>query len=60
MSKEDLIKRIKIVRSLSTTIIGLIIGYLVPHVVGFVIKLQAADPNLTPWKAAMDSDAEKS
>lgn len=55
MLKQDLTRRIKIVRSLSTTIIGLTIAYLIPHVIGFIIKLQSTDPELTPWKAAMAS-----
>ena len=55
MSQKDLTRRVNIVRSLSTTIVGLIIAYLIPHVIGFVWKLQSTDPELTPWSAAMAS-----
>lgn len=53
MSRQDLTRRISTVRALSTTIVGLIIAYLIPHVIGFVMKLQSTDPNITPWGAAM-------
>ena len=54
MSRQDLSRRISIVRALSTTIVGLIIAYLIPHVIGFVMKLQSTNPDITPWGAAMD------
>lgn len=53
MSLQDLDRRISIVRALSAALIGLVVAYLIPHILGFIMKLQSTDPDLTPWSAAM-------
>ena len=53
MSRQDLNGRRSIVRALSTALVGLVVAYLIPHILGFIMKLQSTNPDLTPWKAAM-------
>lgn len=55
MKTLDQIRRIHIVRSLSTLIIGLVIAYIIPDVLGMVSKMQSGNTDLTKWQAAMSS-----
>ena len=55
MSSLDRIRRIHIVRALTVFFIGLGIGYLLPEILGLIVKLRTPelDQNIRPWEVAM-------
>jgi len=55
MTSLDRIRRIRIVRSLTIVFVGLGIAYLLPEILGLVLKIQAGDADIKPWEAAMRS-----
>ncbi|MEM9412000.1 MAG: hypothetical protein AAGA30_12850 [Planctomycetota bacterium] len=55
MTSIDLIRRIHIVRALTVFIVGMVIAYLLPEVLGLIVKIQAGDAEIRPWDAAMRS-----
>lgn len=55
MPSLDRIRRIQIVRSLTIVFIGLGIAYLLPEILGLVLKIQSGDAVIKPWEAAMRS-----
>ena len=55
MKSLDQIRRVHIVRSLSALIVGLVIAYIIPDILGMVSKLQSGNTDITKWQAAMSS-----
>lgn len=55
MTSLDRIRRIQIVKSLTIVFIGLGIAYLLPEILGLVVKIQSGDADIRPWDAAMRS-----
>lgn len=55
MASLDRMRRISIVRSLTVLFIGLAIGYLLPEILGLIVKIQSGDADIRPWDAAMKS-----
>ncbi len=51
----DRIRRISMVRALTVMFIGLAIGYLLPEILGLIVKIQSGDADIRPWDAAMKS-----
>ncbi len=55
MTSLDRTRRIKIVRALTVIFIGLGIAYLLPEILGLIVKIQSGDAEIRPWDAAMRS-----
>lgn len=46
-------RRIKIVRSMTIALVGLVIAYLLPEILGLILKIQSGDTENRPWVIAM-------
>ena len=49
MTSLDRTRRIKIVRALTVIFIGLGIAYLLPEILGLIVKIQSGDAEIRPW-----------
>ena len=55
MTSIDFIRRIHIVRALIVFIVGMVVAYLLPEILGLIVKIQSGDAEIRPWDAAMRS-----
>ena len=55
MTSLDRTRRIQIVRALTVIFVGLGIAYLLPEILGLILKIQSGDVEIRPWEAAMRS-----
>ena len=55
MPSLDRTRRLNIVKSLKVIVVGLVMAYLIPEIIGFIMKLQTGNETMKPFEIAMNS-----
>ena len=55
MSSLDRTRRLNIVKSMKIIAVGLVMAYLIPEIIGFIMKLQSGNDTMKPFEIAMNN-----